>query len=239
MQKVLTEGFSSFLGRHRLRRHFERGPLLDALVAAPSPSLEPGAVDVGALVQDLLTVAQDDPAAALVRLNSQVGGLDSAEAARRLVQVGPNEVAHEPLQPGWLHFWHCYLNPFNVLLTVLAALSFISSDTKATVVIGTMVMLSTVIRFVQEGRSHRAADSLRAMVSNKATVFRRNVDTAQSNATKPQEIAMRELVAGDVVALSAGDIIPADCRVLTARDLFVAQSAMTGESLPVEKFVQA
>ena len=239
MHKVLTQGFSTFLRRRRVLRHFARRPLLDALVAAHVPTPAVGAADARAVGQALLTAAHDEPAAALARLQSHVDGLDTAEAARRLVRDGPNEVPHEAPLPGWLHLWQCYLNPFNVLLTVLAVLSFLSADRKATVVIGVMVGLSTVIRFVQEGRSHRAAESLRAMVSNKATVIRRSAGTAPSVAPKPQDIALRELVVGDVVALSAGDMIPADCRVLTARDLFVAQSAMTGESLPVEKFVQA
>jgi P-type Mg2+ transporter len=121
-------------------------------------------------------------------------------------------------------------------------LSFFSADAKAAVVIGVMVTLSTVIRFVQEGRSHRAAEGLRALVSNTATVLRRGPQAALNSPStppaKPQEVPLRELVAGDIVVLSAGDMIPADCRVLTARDLFVAQAAMTGESLPVEKFVQ-
>jgi Mg2+-importing ATPase len=237
MHKSLTQAFSTFLRRRRVKRHFERRPLLDALVAAPVPAPAAGAPDARALGQALLTAAQDEPAAALARLQSQADGLDGAEAARRLARDGPNEVAHEPPLPGWLHLWRCYLNPFNVLLTVLAVLSFLSADSKATVVIAVMVGLSTVIRFVQEGRSHRAAESLRAMVSNKATVIRRGDGKPPAVATRPQDIALRELVAGDVVALSAGDMIPADCRVLGARDLFVAQSAMTGESLPVEKFV--
>ena len=195
-----------------------------------------------ALGQNVLAAARDEPAQALARLQSQADGLDTAEAARRLVRDGPNEVQHEPPLPGWLRLWRCYLNPFNLLLTALALLSFLSADAKATVVIAVMVALSTGIRFVQEGRSHRAAEGLRAMVSNTATVIRRAAGRASTTLpalpTKPQEIALRELVAGDVVALSAGDMIPADCRVLTARDLFVAQAAMTGESLPVEKFVQ-
>lgn len=161
--------------------------------------------------------------------------LDAAEARRRLLRDGPNEVQHEAPLPEWLRLWRCYLNPFNLLLTALALLSFLSADAKAAVVITAMVALSTGIRFVQEGRSHRAAEGLRAMVSNTASVIRRGDGPV---AATPQEIPLRELVAGDVVALSAGDMVPADCRVLTARDLFVAQAAMTGESLPVEKFVQ-
>ena len=182
----------------------------------------------------LLASAKETPAQALARLHSQLDGLDAAEAAERLARDGPNEVAHETPLPGWRRLWRCYLTPFNLLLTALALLSSLSGDAKATVVIGVMVALATVIRFVQEGRSHRAAEGLRSMVSNQASVIRKSTSGGAT-----QDIAVRDLVAGDVVALSAGDMIPADCRVLTARDLFVAQSAMTGESLPVEKFVDA
>jgi len=94
-----------------------------------------------------------------------------------------------------------------------------------------MVVLSTLIRFIQEARSNRAAEALKAMVSNTATVIGRWPCDVQQ-----MEIPIRELVPGDLIALSAGDMIPADCRLLAAKDLFVSQAAMTGESLPVEKF---
>ena len=242
MHKTLTQGFSTFLRRRRAQRHFERRPLLDTLAAATTTGATSAAAP--SLGQSLLTAGLDEPAQALARLNSQADGLDTAEAARRLARDGPNEVQHEPPLPGWLRLWRCYLNPFNLLLTALALLSFISADGKATVVIGVMVALSTGIRFVQEGRSHRAAEGLRAMVTTTAAVIRRSaapVDASaakDAQAPKAQEIPVRQLVSGDVVVLSAGDMIPADCRVLSARDLFVAQAAMTGESLPVEKFVQ-
>ena len=238
MHKALTQGFSTFLRRRRAKGHFERRPLLSTLTASPAGGLRVGAA-VAAGGQDLLAAALEEPAQALARLQSQADGLDMAEAARRLARDGPNEIQHEAPLPGWLRLWRCYLNPFNLLLTALALLSFLSADSKATVVIGVMVALSTVIRFVQEGRSHRAAQGLRAMVTNTATVIRRTASAAAvaTLPTKPQEIPVHDLVAGDVVTLSAGDMIPADCRVLSARDLFVAQAAMTGESLPVEKFV--
>lgn len=229
LRTALTEGFSTFLRRRRARKHFERRPLLDALVARPWHPVQVGA-PVAAVGADLLAVAADTPAQALVRQRSQAEGLDPVEAASRLARNGPNEVQHEPPLPGWLRLWRCYLNPFNLLLTALALLSFVSADAKATLVIGAMVALSTGIRFVQEGRSHRAAEGLRAMVSNTVTVLRPGAG--------PHDIPLRELVTGDVVALSAGDMVPADCRVLSARDLFVAQAAMTGESQPVEKFVE-
>ncbi|MEO8298318.1 MAG: magnesium-translocating P-type ATPase [Burkholderiales bacterium] len=230
MVHPLTRLFSTFLRRRRRLAHFGRHALGDALAGHG-----PTAVVPDLLSGDLLAAAGDDPAAALARLGSHAEGLSAAEAAERLARQGPNEVAHERPLPGWLHLWHCYQNPFNLLLTALAVVSWSSHDAKATVVIGVMVVLSTVIRFVQEGRSHRAAESLKALVGNTATVLRRGAAGTPA-ASARVEIALRELVPGDVVALSAGDMIPADCRVLAARDLFVAQSAMTGESLPVEKF---
>jgi P-type Mg2+ transporter len=240
MNKPLTEGFSTFLRRRGAKQHFERRPLLDTLMSSPvalPDNLGPQAAAWGTV---LLAAAHDEPAQALARLQSQADGLDVAEAALRLARDGPNEVAHEAALPGWLRLWRCYLNPFNLLLTALALLSLFSADATAAVVIGVMVALSTGIRFVQEGRSHRAAEGLRALVSNTATVLRRTTgsasDAATHTATKPHEIPLREVVAGDIVVLSAGDMIPADCRVLTARDLFIAQAAMTGESVPVEKF---
>ncbi len=182
-----------------------------------------------------MRAAHDDPSAAIAHLQSHADGLTQEEAARRLLQYGPNEIAHEQPLPAWLRLWRCYLNPFNVLLTVLACLSWFSADAKATIVIAAMVMLSTVIRFVQESRSHDAAEGLRAMVRNTSSVIRR--PSAAADPAQGHEIAQHDLVPGDLIALAAGDMIPADCRILTARDLFIGQAAMTGESVPVEKFV--
>jgi P-type Mg2+ transporter len=218
MKKMLTEGFSTFLKRRRAQHNFQRRSAFDILV---KPTIQqPHA-------QNLQAVSEGNAAAALVLLKSQAEGLDPSEAAKRLAKDGPNKIQQEPPLPAWLHLWRCYTNPFNLLLTALAVLSLLSKDARAATVIAVMVTLSTAIRFVQEGRSHRAAEGLRSMVSNKASVIR---SAAQ------KEISVSELVAGDVIVLSAGDMIPADCRVLSARDLFIAQAAMTGESLPVEKF---
>jgi Mg2+-importing ATPase len=184
----------------------------------------------------LMQAASDEPAVLLARFDSGPEGLSRVQAAARLARSGPNEVEQEKPVPWWLHVWHCYLDPFNLLLTTLAVVSALGADAKATTVIGVMVVLSTAIRFVQEGRSHRAAESLRAMVGNTATVMRREAAPMAAGAAKPQDIRLRDVVPGDLIVLSAGDMIPADCRVLTARDLFIAQAAMTGESLPVEKF---
>ena len=239
----LTHWFSRFLQRRRRQGHFGRHPLQDA-IAGRGPA-QPASDEQQ---QALLEFARDSPAAAITRLKSSADGLSAREASARLASNGPNEVAHEKPLPWWQHLWHCYNNPFNLLLTVLAVVSWLGADAKATTVIAVMVALSTLIRFVQEGRSHRAAESLKAMVSNTATVIRpasdspprTGTDAATNAGAAPSsqrlETPIRQLVPGDLVALSAGDMIPADCRVLSATDLFVAQGAMTGESMPVEKF---
>ena len=232
LARRLTQAFSAFLRRRRRLRHFARSPLLEILGGRGSAQPAPAQMS-----RDLLRLAQDEPAAAIARLKSHPEGLSAREARARLAHHGPNEVAHEAPLPAWLHLWHCYKNPFNLLLSALALLSWFGADAKATVVIGIMVGLSTAIRFVQEGRSHRAAEGLKAMVGNQATVIRRG-SAGVAGLSGPREIALRELVPGDLVALSAGDMVPADCRLLSARDLFIAQSALTGESLPIEKFVQ-
>ena len=201
------------------------------------------------LAATLNAAAREEPAALLARLHSHADGLDAGEVTRIRRQAGENVVGHEKPMPAWLHLWHCYIDPFNLLLSVLAAISLYTGDLKATTVIGCMVVLSTLIRFLQESRSSKAADALKAMVGNQATVLRRAPPGTVPDAAptvhldidgKPArhvEIPLRELVPGDVVVLSAGDMIPADLRLLSAKDLFIGQAAMTGESLPVEKFV--
>ena len=185
------------------------------------------------LGRTLVEAAVSDEATLLSNFASSREGLTEHCVQQLQAQVGFNEIEHDKPLPWWVHLWHCYCNPFNVLLTVLAVVSFVTEDIKAASVITCMVLLSTLLRFWQEAKSHKAADALKALVSNTATVVRR---VALTQTGQRQEVALRDLVPGDVVVLSAGDMIPADCRVLTAKDLFVAQAAMTGESMPVEKF---
>ncbi len=224
--------FDRFLHTRHVTRHFARRLILDTLTLgrAPTPATSPDL-----LSRELQRAASDDLPPLIERLQSDPAGLSDAQAAAALAQHGPNEVEHEKPLPAWLHLWHCYKNPFNVLLTVLALISYLTEDHEATVVILAMVVLSTLLRFVQERRSNRAAERLKSLVSNTATVLRRSGAEAAST---PRELPIHQLVPGDHIVLSAGDMIPSDCRVLTAKDLFVSQSAMTGESLPVEKFAE-
>jgi Mg2+-importing ATPase len=153
-------------------------------------------------------------------------GLSADEAANRLDEYGANSVVHEKAAHWWTHLVRAFNNAFILLLLALAAVAALTGDLEAAVIISIMVLISAVLRFTQEFRSSKAAEKLHDLVQTTATVTRGGVKG---------EVAVDELVAGDVVHLSAGDMIPADLRLFSAKDLFVSQSALTGESMPVEK----
>lgn len=235
---LLKDFFAGFVRARHIARHFRRLALPDMLSRA---DVQRGVATPQA--RALVQAALADPPALLQAHGSSAEGLTDAQAQAVRAQVGFNEIEHEKPLAWWVHLWHCYRNPFNLLLSLLALVSYATEDVKAAVVIGTMIVLSTLLRFWQEGKSHREADALKALVSNTATVLRPGRDAPAAPAAAAAgsgrlELPIRLLVPGDVIALSAGDMVPADCRVLSAKDLFVAQAAMTGESLPVEKFVQ-
>ncbi|WP_095197379.1 magnesium-translocating P-type ATPase [Pseudomonas sp. Irchel 3A7] len=225
---LLKEFFAGFLRTRHFARHFRRLALLENFTdTTVSREVPP------ALAQILVSAAGSDTGPLLDTLGSHSDGLSEQEAEALRGQFGLNQVEHEQPLPWWTHLWHCYKNPFNLLLTLLAVISWLTEDMKAAMVIFSMVVLSTLLRFWQESKSNQAADALKAMVSNTATVLRRDPG---SNSAQRIERPIKLLVPGDLIVLSAGDMIPADCRVLSAKDLFVSQAAMTGESMPVEKF---
>ncbi|MQT29106.1 magnesium-translocating P-type ATPase [Pseudomonas helleri] len=244
MKHTLKEFFAGFLRTRHIGRHFRRLALLDSLTnTTVSREVPP------TLAQTLVASANTESAALIDKLGTHTDGLSEAEAQTLRDRHGLNEIEHEQPLSRWVHLWHCYKNPFNLLLTLLAAVSLATDDVQAAVVISTMVVLSTLLRFWQEARSNKAADALKAMVSNTATVMRRDFSAEASpmfgkfygaaqliKGAQRIELPIKQLVPGDLIVLSAGDMIPADCRVLSAKDLFVSQAAMTGESMPVEKF---
>jgi Mg2+-importing ATPase len=181
-------------------------------------------------------IAWFEPDAALRELDSQLVGLTDAEVERRREQFGRNEVAHEKPPAWFVQLARAFANPFNILLATLATVSGLTGDKEAVIVIGLMVLLSTMLRFAQEFRSQHAAESLRALVRT-STAVEREGDEFVGNLPpmRRREIPMDELVPGDIVYLSAGDMVPADVRLVAAKDLFVSQSSLTGEALPVEK----
>ena len=176
----------------------------------------------------LVDSARTETATVLEQLNTTAAGLSMAEVQKRLEQYGPNEVAREKRRTWLTRLWENIKNPLVILLTILGAISYLTKDMRATIVILTMVMLGIVLRYVQESRADNAAEQLKAMVRTTTTVVREG---------QHKEISLKELVPGDIVTLSAGDMIPADVRLLTAKDLFLNQATLTGESLPVEKTV--
>ncbi|MDP4261307.1 MAG: magnesium-translocating P-type ATPase [Bacteroidota bacterium] len=154
------------------------------------------------------------------------GGLTQEEAATRLAKYGFNEVAKEkPLSP-WRRLLINLKNPLVILLAILGLVSYLTGDVRATIVIFVMVILGVVLRYLQEMRADKAAEKLRAMVSTHATVCRDGRDV---------ELPLKMLVPGDIIRLGSGDMVPADVRLLSAKDLFINQAALTGEAMPVEK----
>jgi Mg2+-importing ATPase len=176
--------------------------------------------------EQLLEKARADADTVLKELESRLDGLSQAEADARLKQYGLNEIARERRQSPLMRLLSNVKNPLVLLLTALGVLSYLTGDVRATVVIFVMVILGVVLRFYQEIRADNAAEKLKAMVSNTATLVRDG---------KEAELPLKLLVPGDIVRLAAGDMVPADVRVLAAKDLFLNQSTLTGESLPVER----
>jgi len=153
-------------------------------------------------------------------------GLSSAEAAARLAQFGPNLIRGERKRVLVLQYLTKFRNPLVIILLIASALSAFTGDAASFFIIGTIVIISTTLDFVQEYRAGQAAERLRQSVAVRGKVLRDG---------KPIEIPLAELVPGDVVLLAAGDLIPCDGRVLESKDFFVNQALLTGEPYPVEK----
>jgi Mg2+-importing ATPase len=161
------------------------------------------------------------------RLATRPEGLTADEVAGRLAEYGPNVLAKDQRAGIGKLFYHAAINPLVILLAVLATISFATGDARAGIVMSMMIALGVGLKLIQEAKADSAAAKLKAMISVTATVVRDN---------SPREVAVAQLVPGDVVKLTAGDMIPGDVRIVEAKDLFVIQGSLTGESFPVEKF---
>ena len=178
-------------------------------------------------LRDICSVAGDE---ALRRMESRTAGLTSGEVESRLKEHGRNILAR-PKRHGLLtDILERLVNPLVIQLLVICAISFAMGDLKSAIVVGGMILLSVLLSYVQERRSSRAAEELQSLVRAAAVVIREG---------KECEIPLAEIVPGDIVVLAAGSIIPADACILQAKDLFVGQSALTGESMPIEKAPRA
>ncbi len=175
--------------------------------------------------EDLLSLPVDE---LLTRLKTSQSGLTSYEAENRLVVYGYNELAKRKEKTVIVEFLSHFRNPLVVILLLAGFVSGILGETINSAVIFSMVLLSVVLDMYQESKAEKAAEMLREKVTTTATVLRDGVK---------QEVKLSEIVPGDIIYLSAGDMVPADARTINAKDLFVNQSALTGESFPVEKTV--
>ncbi|KLU77058.1 magnesium-translocating P-type ATPase [Clostridium botulinum] len=164
----------------------------------------------------------------LKKLNTSISGLSQNEVQKRIEKYGYNEIGTEAKQSVFFKILENIKNPLNLLLIILAIVSYLTGDKTASIVMLVMVTLGVILKFVQELKADNSAEKLKSMVSTTATVVRDGVKI---------EVPLKMIVPGDIVHLSAGDMIPADIQLIKSKDLFVNQSALTGESLPVEKKV--
>ncbi|MEM2491879.1 MAG: magnesium-translocating P-type ATPase [Candidatus Bathyarchaeia archaeon] len=162
----------------------------------------------------------------LARLGTSSSGLSSQEAERRLGIFGPNELVRRKRRVVILEFLSHFRSPLLMILMLAGLVSGLLGETKNAAIIFSIILLSAILDFYQESMAERAAEKLREKVATTATVLRDGVK---------REVKLTEIVPGDIIYLSAGDIVPADSRLIAAKDLFVNQSALTGESFPVEK----
>ncbi|MGL5350249.1 MAG: magnesium-translocating P-type ATPase [Cetobacterium sp.] len=168
-------------------------------------------------------------------LNTSLSGLSKAQCETLLKDIGINEIVKEKVKPWYTQLFLAFINPFNLILSILAGVSFFTDIIFAQkhnqswfsiILIFSMILISSLIKFVQEYKSSKTAEALKNLITTTVSVIRDNAS---------EEINMKILVPGDIVKLAAGDIIPADIRVISSKDLFLSQSTLTGESAPIEK----
>ena len=190
-----------------------------------------GTAQEKSIARDLKASALKTPEQVVEDLNSNFRGLTEEEVANRLNTYGRNVVVHDKPKAWYLQLFEAFNNPFNYVLFVLALVSVLTGDYVGMTIIVVMVLLSVVIKFTQEYKSGKSAEALKAMVHTSCTVTR----ISESGKSENKEIFIEELVPGDIIQLAAGDIVPADVRIIRSKNLYISQSALTGESLPIEK----
>ncbi|KAI9206799.1 Mg transport ATPase [Polychytrium aggregatum] len=187
-----------------------------------------------AAVDHLAYVSALDPETALVAIGSSTQGLTSNEAAERLAKHGKNTLsAFKPVR-WWTLLWNSIAHPFNILLLFLAIsnLAIPPADFRPFTYLMLMLVFATITRFWQESSSNSAAEKLKSLVSSHCQLIRRPDSSVQGSSTPVNQL---DVVPGDIVKLTAGVVFPGDCLIISGRDISVSQSALTGESAPVDK----
>jgi len=176
----------------------------------------------------------------LKALGTDMGGLSEERTEEVREEYGDNSITRGKKESLPERIAKAFINPFTAILFILAVVSAFTdivfadpgkADPTTVIIITTMVLASGILRFIQETRSGQAAENLLNMITTTTNVRRRE----EGN----REIPLEDVVVGDIVNLAAGDMIPADMRIILAKDLFISQSALTGESVSVEKNAQA
>nr|WP_272947684.1 magnesium-translocating P-type ATPase [Carnobacterium divergens] len=178
---------------------------------------------------DLKKLARLSEKKVMIDYQTSPSGLSEQMASKRLAEYGPNEVATQRPTPWFVLLVEAFKDPFVYVLALLMVVSALTNDFEASLVMGVMILLSVGIRFIQEYRSQKASLALKELIETTCGITRDGVTT---------EIPIDEVVPGDIVNLSTGDMIPADARFIWTKDLFVNQASLTGESMPVEKLVK-
>ncbi|MBC1885317.1 magnesium-translocating P-type ATPase [Listeria seeligeri] len=156
-------------------------------------------------------------------------GLTHVEVAIRQKEFGRNQTVEEQKVSQLRLFIRAFNDPFIYILVLLMVISYLTADMEATIIMAIMIFTSGLLGFIQSSRAERASYALKNMVKNKVNVLRDGKMTV---------VTQDEIVPGDVIEVSVGDIIPADARVISATDLLINQSALTGESIPTEKYAE-
>jgi P-type Mg2+ transporter len=185
----------------------------------------------------LIPLAMMDEMALFGQLASSPGGLDPAAVQARLLAHGPNRIAEEPRLSLIRELARRFGTALNAMLLTLAVASWVLSDYRSAIMIAIMVVLSVGLGFVQEHRSSQAAARLKRLVQVHAAAKRPGAAGPDQDGFV--EVPIEAIVPGDIVRLAAGDLVPADLRLLSATDLHVNQSSLTGEAMPVDKQARA
>jgi Mg2+-importing ATPase len=187
--------------------------------------------------ETLITCSQLEIDKLLEKMSTSYRGLNDESVENKRVEYGENVISHDKQDTVFKRLFDAFVNPFTIVLFILALISVFTDillvapedrDPSSVIIISIMVTISGMLRFIQETRSNNAAEKLNDMVHTTVAVERDGIGRT--------ELPLEELVPGDIVYLAAGDMIPADVRIIQAKDLFISQSALTGESEPIEKY---
>ncbi len=190
-------------------------------------------VDINKMYANESKISKDE---FIKKYKIQETGISTEEAEEKIKKLGPNEIRQAKPKKWYNYFWESLVTPFNCILIGIALIltytDVILPETPSyanIIVIAILVIASTLLDFFEEYRSNKAAEKLKKMVETKTTVIRNG---------QKIDIPIKEVVIGDTVILSAGSMIPADLRVIEAKDLYVGQSSLTGESDSVKKTIE-